>query len=122
MKQLHREFLRSGADVMQTFTFYASDDKLSNRGNDAAARFTCKGINKAACRIAREVAVEGEKDGLDVMVGPSTGGDGKKWARHIEFSSSRDRCMVSGLVSLVSLDVAAEDDHCSPPSVIRYLH
>lgn len=33
MQQLHREFLRAGANVMQTFTFYASDDKLENRGN-----------------------------------------------------------------------------------------
>ena len=31
VRQLHREFLRAGSDVMQTFTFYASDDKLENR-------------------------------------------------------------------------------------------
>ena len=36
VRQLHREFLRAGADVMQTFTFYASEDKLSNRGNTAS--------------------------------------------------------------------------------------
>ena len=36
VRQLHREFLRAGADVMQTFTFYASDDKLRNRGNKAS--------------------------------------------------------------------------------------
>lgn len=36
MRQLHREFLRAGANVMQTFTFYASDDKLENRGNALA--------------------------------------------------------------------------------------
>ncbi len=36
VRQLHREFLRAGADVMQAFTFYASEDKLSNRGNKAA--------------------------------------------------------------------------------------
>ena len=35
VRQLHREFLRAGSDVMQAFTFYASDDKLSNRGNKA---------------------------------------------------------------------------------------
>merc|ERR1712046_477919 len=58
VKQLHREFMRSGSDVMQTFTFYASDDKLQNRGNDASKKFTCKGINTAACKIAREVADE----------------------------------------------------------------
>lgn len=38
VRQLHREFLRAGSDVMQTFTFYASDDKLENRGN--TQRFT----------------------------------------------------------------------------------
>lgn len=32
VKQLHTEFARAGADVMQTFTFYASEDKLSNWG------------------------------------------------------------------------------------------
>ena len=40
VKALHREFLRAGSDVMQTFTFYASDDKLSNRGNQAGTNFT----------------------------------------------------------------------------------
>ncbi|XP_065060513.1 betaine--homocysteine S-methyltransferase 1-like [Rhopilema esculentum] len=58
VKQLHREFLRAGSDVMQAFTFYASDDKLSNRGNKAGS-YGCAEINKAACRIAREVASEG---------------------------------------------------------------
>lgn len=38
VRQLHREFLRAGADVMQTFTFYASDDKLKNRGNTASEK------------------------------------------------------------------------------------
>uniref|UniRef100_A0A2K6CR74 Betaine--homocysteine S-methyltransferase 1 n=1 Tax=Macaca nemestrina TaxID=9545 RepID=A0A2K6CR74_MACNE len=33
VRQLHREFLRAGSNVMQTFTFYASEDKLENRGN-----------------------------------------------------------------------------------------
>ena len=57
--QLHREFLRAGADVMQAFTFYASDDKLKNRGHievgDGDAPLTCKGINSAACDLARQV-------------------------------------------------------------------
>ena len=29
VRQLHREFLRAGADVMQTFTFFASDASLT---------------------------------------------------------------------------------------------
>ena len=37
--QLHREFLRAGSDVMQAFTFYASEDKLENRGNEAASKY-----------------------------------------------------------------------------------
>jgi len=58
VKQLHREFLRAGADVMQAFTFYASDDKLENRGHSAGA-IGCKQINDASCKIAHEVADEG---------------------------------------------------------------
>ena len=37
---LHREFLRAGADVMQAFTYYASDDKLDNRGNKAGKLYS----------------------------------------------------------------------------------
>nr|CAD7453136.1 unnamed protein product [Timema tahoe] len=58
--QLHREFLRAGADVMQAFTFYACDTKLDNRGHDAGQKFTGKAINKAACDIAKRVAAEGD--------------------------------------------------------------
>lgn len=60
VKQLHREFLRAGSDVMQTFTFYASEDKLDNRGNEAAKTHGVTGINNAACHIAHEVANEGD--------------------------------------------------------------
>ncbi|XP_035999813.1 betaine--homocysteine S-methyltransferase 1 [Fundulus heteroclitus] len=58
VRQLHREFLRAGANVMQTFTFYASDDKLENRGNKVT--FTGAQVNAAACDLAREVANEGD--------------------------------------------------------------
>ncbi|MEQ2184401.1 hypothetical protein GOODEAATRI_007593 [Goodea atripinnis] len=58
VRQLHREFLRAGSNVMQTFSFYASDDKLENRGN--TQRFTGQQINEAACDLAREVANEGD--------------------------------------------------------------
>ncbi|KAL9986130.1 hypothetical protein ACROYT_G000217 [Oculina patagonica] len=60
VRQLHREFLRAGADVMQTFTYYASDDKLQNRGNTASEKIGCELINQAACDLAREVANEGD--------------------------------------------------------------
>ncbi len=33
VRQLHREFLRAGANVIQTFTFYCSEDKLEISGN-----------------------------------------------------------------------------------------
>ena len=59
VRQLHREFLRAGSDVMQTFTFYASEDKLQNRGNEAAKTHGVRDINDAACKLAREVADEG---------------------------------------------------------------
>ncbi|XP_006819781.2 betaine--homocysteine S-methyltransferase 1-like [Saccoglossus kowalevskii] len=59
VRQLHREFLRAGSDVMQAFTFYASDDKLQNRGYINSKTLTSKVINTAACAIAREVANEG---------------------------------------------------------------
>ena len=59
VKQLHREFLRAGADVMQTFTFYASEDKLNNNGNYASETFGVDNINAAACKLARDVADEG---------------------------------------------------------------
>jgi len=62
VRQLHREFLRAGSDVMQAFTFYASEDKLQNRGNMEGRAITVSEINDASCRIAREVADEG--DGL----------------------------------------------------------
>ena len=56
LAQLHREFLRAGAEVLQTMTFYASDDKLATVGLEG----TVDEINRNAVRIAREVAAEGE--------------------------------------------------------------
>jgi len=56
VKQLHTEFARAGADVMQTFTFYASEDKLSNWGNYCKEHFGTAQINNDACVIAKEVA------------------------------------------------------------------
>ncbi|XP_014680757.1 PREDICTED: betaine--homocysteine S-methyltransferase 1-like [Priapulus caudatus] len=60
VRQLHREFLRAGSDVMQAFTFYASDDKLQNRGCAANATHSGAAINQAACNLSREVANEGD--------------------------------------------------------------
>jgi betaine-homocysteine S-methyltransferase len=57
---LHREFLHAGSDVMQAFTFYASDDKLDNRGNLAAEKYMGYAINKRAAELAKQVAAEGD--------------------------------------------------------------
>ncbi|XP_044096442.1 betaine--homocysteine S-methyltransferase 1 [Neovison vison] len=60
VRQLHREFLRAGSNVMQTFTFYASEDKLENRGNYVAEKISGQKVNEAACDLARQVADEGD--------------------------------------------------------------
>ncbi|HVS13921.1 MAG TPA: homocysteine S-methyltransferase family protein [Thermoanaerobaculia bacterium] len=54
--ELHREFLSAGADVLQTLTFYASEEKLKTVG--LADRLD--DINRAAVRAARQVADEGD--------------------------------------------------------------
>jgi len=59
VRQLHTEFLRAGADVMQTFTFYASEDKLANRGH-TAGNIGYEAINQAACDLAKDVASKGD--------------------------------------------------------------
>jgi len=56
LEQLHREFLRAGAEVLQTMTFYASDDKLATVGLGERV----DEINRNAVRIAREIAAEGD--------------------------------------------------------------
>ena len=55
LAELHREFLLAGAEVLQTLTFYASEEKLATVG--LAGRV--EEINRAAVRIARGVAAEG---------------------------------------------------------------
>jgi betaine-homocysteine S-methyltransferase len=56
LAQLHREFLRAGAEVLQALTFYASEDKLATVG--LAGKVGA--INQAAVSIARSVAAEGD--------------------------------------------------------------
>src|SRR5262249_61463102 len=58
LRQLHREFLLAGAEVLQTLTFYASEEKLSTVGLQGEAGE----IKRAPGRISREVAAWG--DGL----------------------------------------------------------
>jgi betaine-homocysteine S-methyltransferase len=56
LAELHREFLRAGVDVLQTMTFYASDDKLATVGLEGKV----DDINRNAVQIARQVASEGD--------------------------------------------------------------
>jgi betaine-homocysteine S-methyltransferase len=56
LAQLHREFLRAGAEVLQALTFYASEDKLATVGLEGKV----DEINRAAVEIAGEVAREGD--------------------------------------------------------------
>jgi betaine-homocysteine S-methyltransferase len=55
VRELHREFLRAGAEVMVALTYYAHREKLRHVGreNDLEA------MNRHAVRLAREVAREG---------------------------------------------------------------
>ncbi|XP_071796291.1 betaine--homocysteine S-methyltransferase 1-like [Asterias amurensis] len=61
VRQLHREFLRNGADVLQTFTFFCSDEQLAHvsDGINNKRNLTADGINAAAVDLAKEVAQEG---------------------------------------------------------------
>jgi betaine-homocysteine S-methyltransferase len=54
--QLHREFVRAGAEVLQALTFYASEDKLATVGLGGKV----DDINRAAVRVARQAADEGD--------------------------------------------------------------
>lgn len=56
--QLHREFVRAGAEVLQALTFYASEDKLATVGLGGKV----DDINRAAVACAREA--RGDEDVL----------------------------------------------------------
>ena len=58
MKTLGRELAKAGADVTQTFTFYSTDDWVGTFEEEDAPRLSCKQINTAACKIAKEVSEE----------------------------------------------------------------
>ena len=79
LAELHREFMYAGAEVLQTLTFYASEDKLSTVGLAGQV----DDINRAAVRIARQVAAEG-----DVLV---AGNISLTWAYDPKDPKSADR-------------------------------
>jgi betaine-homocysteine S-methyltransferase len=84
--ELHREFLRAGAEVLQTLTFYASEEKLATVG--LAGRVD--DINRAAVRIARQAAAEAdaEADGERPLV---AGNLSLTWAYDPADPASADR-------------------------------
>jgi betaine-homocysteine S-methyltransferase len=55
LRQLHREFLRAGSDVMVALTYYAHREKLKDVGRDGEL----EQLNRQAVRIANEIAAEG---------------------------------------------------------------
>ena len=56
VRQLHREFLRAGAEVMVAFTYYGHREKLRSIGREG----DLEPLNRDALRLAREVAAEGD--------------------------------------------------------------
>jgi len=58
VRELHREFLRAGAEVMVALTYYAHREKLRDVGREG----DLEAMNRQAVRIAREVAREGPGD------------------------------------------------------------
>src|SRR6266446_5414203 len=56
VRELHREFLRAGSDVMVALTYYAHREKLRMIGREG----DLEAMNRQAVRIAREVAREGD--------------------------------------------------------------
>jgi betaine-homocysteine S-methyltransferase len=55
VRELHREFLRAGADVMVALTYYAHREKLRHVGREG----DLEAMNRQAVRVAGEVAREG---------------------------------------------------------------
>ncbi|OHD64501.1 MAG: hypothetical protein A2176_02590 [Spirochaetes bacterium RBG_13_51_14] len=55
VKELHREFLRAGAEVMVAFTYYAHRSKMKRVGRE----IDIEELNRSAVRIAAEAAREG---------------------------------------------------------------
>jgi betaine-homocysteine S-methyltransferase len=55
LRELHRELLRAGADVMVALTYYAHREKLRDVGRDG----DLEEMNRQAVRIANEIAAEG---------------------------------------------------------------
>ena len=55
VRQLHREFVRAGSDVVEAFTYYGHREKLKVIGKEEIL----EPLNRQALQIAKEVADEG---------------------------------------------------------------
>ncbi|MGZ6328955.1 MAG: homocysteine S-methyltransferase family protein [Candidatus Limnocylindrales bacterium] len=85
LAELHREFLRAGAEVLQALTFYASEEKLATVGLAGMV----DELNRSAVRIARQVAREGREAGAaDALV---AGNLALTWAYDPSDPASADR-------------------------------
>src|SRR5216110_2887157 len=56
VRELHREMLRAGAEVMVAFTYYGHREKLRSIGREA----DLEPLNRNALCLARDVASEGD--------------------------------------------------------------
>ena len=56
VRELHREFLRAGAEVMVAFTYYGHREKMRQIGREG----DLEPLNRNALRLAAEVAAEGD--------------------------------------------------------------
>lgn len=56
VKELHREFVRAGSDVVLALTYYSNRRNLKNAGREA----DLEEVNRRAVRLAREVAAESD--------------------------------------------------------------
>src|SRR3989441_12006815 len=56
VRELHREFLRAGAEVMIAFTYYGHREKLRMIGREE----DLEPLNRQALRLAKEAAAEGD--------------------------------------------------------------
>lgn len=56
LKQVHREFLAAGSDVMEAFSYYGDEEHMKDIGRVDE----CEELNRQAVRLAREVAEEGD--------------------------------------------------------------
>uniref|UniRef100_F7AUB9 Hcy-binding domain-containing protein n=1 Tax=Ciona intestinalis TaxID=7719 RepID=F7AUB9_CIOIN len=78
VKQLLREYLRAGADVLQTPCYASSDGRLKRGNIIYTKKSQTSEINEAACEIAHEIAQEGNAlvcGGLTPVVSYSKGKD-----------------------------------------------